>query len=229
MILGVIPLLIATLGAGLLAVWVWTKRGRTVAAPTCAVGDIEDGIVEVEGTLEAPGLLRAPISGRRAAAWELVIELERGMFSWTTVVARSAAESLSLVDASGRVSLEADAPQLRVHGPALCGRAGPFAAPPRAVLKLLWAHGCDPRGVIFCRGFRWYERILAPGDAVRVRGVAQWTTRGSDSGAPMPARPEAAGYRRMDMQAVLRPHEGTQLHLRPAAAAASASRGRATA
>ena len=206
-----LPLTLMALVAVILG-WV-AHAGRAVPSPT-PMREVRDGVVEVAGRVVAEGHLRAPISGRPAAAWELVVERERGMFSWSPVVIRSGSEPLTLEDGSGRVHIEATPSQLRVHGPALTGRAGPFRAPPQAVLRVLVAQGCDPRGVIFCRGFRWYERVVSPGDEIRVRGVAQWTSQGLKGASARPAR-TAPGYRGMPVRAVLRAEAGASLHLRP--------------
>ncbi len=194
--------------------WAVIRRAPgTVEA--CRVSDVRDGLVEVEGELDACGELRAPISGRSVAAWEVVVEQEEGLFSWRPVVLVSSSESLAVVDASGRIELAVAPEQLRVSGPSLSGRAGPFLAPPPAVLRLLRRRGCDPRGVIFCRGFRWRERVLRPGDHVRVCGVAQWTTVTPSSAVE--ARSEhgaTGGYRGLEMNAVLRAHEGQPVQIK---------------
>lgn len=197
--------------------WAVIRRAPEVSE-ACRVSEVEDGLVEVEGALEACGALRAPLSGRAAAAWEVVVEREEGLFSWRPVVVVSSAEALAVVDDSGRIELAVPPEQLRVSAPALSGRAGPFRAPPPAVLRLLRRRRCDPRGVIFCRGFRWSERVLRPGDHVRVRGVAQWTTLApSASAAGRPGGRGTGGYRGLETNAVLRAQAGQPVQIKTVA------------
>jgi len=195
---------------------IWSVIRRSPAgADVCPVSDIEDGLVEVEGALDAIGALRAPISGRSAAAWEVIVEREEGLFSWSPVVVASNSEALAVVDGSGRIDLLVAPEQIRVSGPTFSGRAGPFHAPPPAVLRLLRRGGWDPRGVIFCRGFRWRERVLRPGDQVRVRGVAQWTaaTSTTQDGCARPTG-TTGGYRGLEVNAVLRAQAGQPVKIR---------------
>ncbi|MGB1700908.1 MAG: hypothetical protein ACPHRO_13200, partial [Nannocystaceae bacterium] len=125
-----VALFALTLGLVVVAVlWAVVRRAPQEGA-VCPVSKVTDGLVEVEGRLDAAGDLRAPISGRAAAAWEVIVEREEGFFSWDPVVVASSTEALAVVDDSGRIDLRMAPEQLRVSGPAFTGRAGPFHAPP---------------------------------------------------------------------------------------------------
>jgi hypothetical protein len=186
--------------AGLGALRVARAAGVTCSAQRGPIRGLRGGYVEIEGVATGHHTRTAPLSGREALAWWLVVEEERGPLSWRRLLTLHDAVDFTIRDASGAIAIPSGGPRLQPDLPELRGHAGPFDPLPRQVESLLQAHQHETHGVLFGRAFRWREQVLSPGQSIRARG---WVDR-----RPVDAEHEAiaavaghvfeAGYRGLE-------------------------------
>lgn len=145
----------------------WLRRRGQVPSP---IATLAPGRVLVEGQAEGAAEYVAPISGRSAIGFRLLIERESGMRGWQTVHDHVEFGSFELRDASGAILVRAcrDALELGVgeHG----GEGGPFRPLPQPIVDLV-PLSVSVQGVLFHHvGIRWREWVLEPGASVWMRG-----------------------------------------------------------
>lgn len=151
------------------------------AAPTPAA-ELEEGLHEVAGRLDATGELTAPLTGRPCAWYRLLLE-QRRRNRWETVLDQKESLPTLLTDPSGAVGLPLSDADVVVSAPDRV-RTGIFGVPSddlTALLAKVAAPAVPPTGPFL----RWREEILAPGDRVFAVGVARtdgerWTLAGSE-------------------------------------------------
>jgi len=168
---------------------------------------VEEGWIEIRGRVAVQRELRAPLSGRRAAGYWLVIEQERGPTAWEPVVVLSELAAFDVRDDTGRVAVRARPEVVHADIFEQRGRGGPFKPLPARVERLLHEHHRSTQGVLFGKAFRWREQVLEPGHDVTVRGWAR--RRPAEDVSPAgaaPSRPavsSAGPYRHQPSQWVL--------------------------
>lgn len=178
------------------ALLLYRLRRFLSGAPRVAIDSVRPGWVEVAGQVkglqrDAGALCRAPISGREAVAWRVLIEQETGVRGWEPVVDLRDGVDFELDDGSGRIRVCAASSPLSLDVGERRGKGGPFAPPPAIVEQLIARHR-NPHGVLFHKGFRWREWVIEDGRQVRVNG---WVKA-------VPGD-RAVGYRRVDDELVL--------------------------
>ncbi len=166
--LAVVAAVTAALG-GPMALAVWRRRRDARAVPRTPIAGAPEGrVVRVVGVVaDAPGLLRAPLTGRRCAGYEATIEEDVARPAYRMTLARERAQvELTIHDGTGRAIVELataaifDEVGLRVGRPAV--------SEPAVAAMLARA---QPRPTV--RGpLRWRERALEVGATVAVIGVA---------------------------------------------------------
>ncbi|MDP2307049.1 MAG: GIDE domain-containing protein [Pseudomonadota bacterium] len=155
------------------------------AAPT-PVAELDDGLHEVSGRLQADGELQAPQTGRAAAFYRLVLE-QRRRNRWETVLDQRASLPGAIGDDTGAVALRLDDADVVVASPDRV-RTGVFAVP-SAELDALLARVAPPSIPPAGPFLRWREEILLAGDRVFAVGTArniegEWALHPVD-GAPL--------------------------------------------
>jgi len=158
------------------------------AAPT-AVNELDEGLHEVAGKLVADGELLAPLTGRPAAFYRLLLE-QRRRNRWETVLDQRDGVPSAVEDDTGRVAvLLADAEVVVSTADRI--RTGIYTVPSvelDALLARVSAPVVPPAGPFL----RWREEILLPGDRVFAVGNARpegdaegppaWALRAQESG-----------------------------------------------
>lgn len=155
------------------------------AAPT-PVAELDDGLHEVAGTLQAEGELHAPLTGRPAVFYRLLLE-QRRRNRWETVLDQRAALAGAIGDETGAVVLRLDDADVVVASPDRV-RTGIFAVPSPeldALLARVAPPSIPPAGPFL----RWREEILLAGDRVFAVGTAKGGEAGwalhAGEGAPL--------------------------------------------
>ena len=163
-------------------------RERTVRVADALAGTI----VRIVGTLR-PGAqtLRAPVSGRVCAHFDLQVWESAGEDGWKLVLREVSTTDFSVEDASGRAMVETSrfgaAVVLDAHW-----TSGTFNDATPALRQLLSRHGQKTTAFLgLNRSLRYREGALEPGERIAVVGRARWEDD-PDAGA---ARPERGGYR----------------------------------
>jgi hypothetical protein len=139
------------------------------AAPTAA-NALDEGLHEVAGRLVAEGEILAPLTGRPAVFYRLLLE-QRRRNRWETVLDQRDGVPSAVEDDTGRVALllaNADV----VVSAADRIRTGIYTVP-SAELDTLLARVATPIVAPAGPFLRWREEILLPGDRVFAVGNAQ--------------------------------------------------------
>lgn len=155
------------------------------AAPT-PVAELDEGLHEVSGRLQAKGQLEAPLTNRSAAFYRLLLE-QRRRNRWETVLDQRASLPVTLADDTGAVAIRLDDADVVVASPDRV-RTGIFTVP-SAELDALLARVAPPSRPPAGPFLRWREEILLAGDKVFAVGLANkgeagWTL-GARDGAPL--------------------------------------------
>lgn len=171
--------LLVALVAATLALTALRAAWRRVRRPSGPVPIVElgPGPAHVHARVRADETARAPITGREAVAWSVVVEEERGALGWRPVLQLASSVPFTLEDQTGRVRVDASGKALELDLEERRGKGGPFRPLPAAVGRLMRRHGRGTQGVLFEKGFRWRERVLLVGAEVYARGQAQATPR----------------------------------------------------
>ncbi|MCB9569069.1 MAG: hypothetical protein H6710_17960 [Myxococcales bacterium] len=146
-----------------------TKRMLRGAAPV-AIGEYPDGgCRRVDGELEIlERELQAPLSGRRCAAYEIIIE-ESTDKDWRQVARDVKVVPFVLRDGSGRAIIKPESASLSIVADVhTC--SGTFQDPGPRELALLDRLGLSARGLLFNRSLRYREGVLEPGERVAALG-----------------------------------------------------------
>lgn len=176
------------------------RRGRAARTPIAALGP---GPASVEGRVAGSADLLAPISGRAAIGYRLLIERETGVRGWVAVVERSEFGDFELCDSSGVIRVRASCSTTELEVAERGGEGGPFRPLPAEVVRLIAAR-MPVQGVLFHKGFRWREWVLEPDREVRVRG----------SVVSVASEAEPVGYREFGRALVLGGGAGAPLEIR---------------
>jgi hypothetical protein len=163
------------------------------------IADAKDGeMVRIVGVLRAlpraEGLLRAPLSGREGAHWDVrVLEyVSRGKSgSYVERFRESASQPFLLEDESGRAIVETAKFQCAIVRDQNL-RSGTFQDATPEMEAMLGRHGYTSTNMLgLNRGFRYEEGVLEPGERVTVLGRARW----EDDPDDVDAARERGGYR----------------------------------
>jgi hypothetical protein len=174
-------------------------RGHT-ASPIASLGL---GRALVEGKVEGAAERVAPISGRVAIGYRLLIERESGMRGWEPVHDRVDFGAFELRDASGAIRVRACAGALELGVGERGGEGGPFRPLPAPIVQRVAAR-MSIHGVLFHHvAIRWREWVLEPGAAVWMRG----------SVVSEPCEHAAIGYRELGRMLVLTGGAGAPLEI----------------
>ena len=150
------------------------------------------GIKRVVGVLSLDGEpLAAPLSGRRCAAWEVVVEEQRSSgksTSWYTIVREVQAVPFMLDDDTGRAHVDPSGAQIVVTADRR-SRSGTFDDPTPEERAFLDRHGEEAEGWVFNRTLRYREGVLEPDERVAVLG------QGAVSYDDVPEAQHQGGYR----------------------------------
>lgn len=140
------------------------------------VGDaVEGATVKIVGTLRHVGEpLRAPLSGRSCAYYEVRVEEHRGKNNWSTIVRESEGSQFLLEDGTGKALVKLDDPSTAVVED-LSLRSGTFNDPSVSAQEYLTKHGVDSTSFLgFNKTLRYFEGVLEEGETVVVYGRASW-------------------------------------------------------
>jgi hypothetical protein len=164
------------------------RRGTSTRTPIAALAP---GRADVQGRAEGRAELRAPISGRSAIGFRVLIEQEQGVRGWVPVLDLAEFADFELRDRSGTIRVLASRSILDVNVGEHGGDGGPFRPLPARVLELIESRVLV-HGVLFHKGFRWREWVLEDGREIIVRGRV--VSEPGDS---------SLGYRRLSEELVL--------------------------
>ncbi len=148
------------------AVIVRLRRASSVRTPIAALGL---GHADIQGRVVGPATRQAPITGRPAVGYRLLIEQEQGVGGWLAVLDVAEFGDFELRDPSGVILVQASSSIFNVNVGEHGGTGGPFRPLPSAVVQLI-ASRVPVQGVLFHKRFRWREWVLEPDSEVRVRG-----------------------------------------------------------
>lgn len=144
-------------------------RLRRATSTRTPIATLEPGRADVRGRASGPAELRAPVSGRTAIGFRLLIEQEHGVRGWVAVLDLAEFADFELCDRSGVIRVQASTSTLDMSVGERGGMAGPFRPLPARVVQLIAAR-VPVQGVLFHKGFRWREWVLEPDREVRIRG-----------------------------------------------------------
>ncbi|MDP2313324.1 MAG: GIDE domain-containing protein [Pseudomonadota bacterium] len=171
-----VPSLIAGVGIGATVVSVTVAvrafgnaRLLAEATPT-PIAELDEGLHEVAGRLQADGVLYAPLTGRAAVFYRLLLE-QRRRNRWETVLDQREARPGTIGDDTGTVTLRLDSADVVVASPDRV-RTGIFAVP-SAELAALLGRVAPPENPPAGPFLRWREEILLAGDRVFAVGTTQ--------------------------------------------------------
>lgn len=169
------------------------RRGRGPVSPIASLGQIGRLVrTVVEGELVGRAEHVAPISGRPAIGYRLLIERESGVRGWEPVHEDVGFGEFELRDASGSIRVRPCSGALELGVGEYGGEGGPFRPLPDVVERLVAAR-MAVHGVLFHVGVRWREWVLEPGALVWIRG----------SVVSEPCEHETVGYRQLGRKLVL--------------------------
>ncbi|MES2638846.1 MAG: GIDE domain-containing protein [Myxococcota bacterium] len=163
-----------TVCVGLAARAFGNARLLAEAAPT-PVAELDEGLHEVAGRLQAEGELIAPLTSRPAVFYRLLLE-QRRRNRWETVLDQRASLPAAIADDTGAVALRLDDADVVVASPDRV-RTGIFAVP-SPELDTLLARVAPPSIPPAGPFLRWREEILLADDRVFAVGTA----RGGEAG-----------------------------------------------
>lgn len=167
------------LTGGLLA-WRAFDTARLISStPSTPVGELDEGLHEVKGTLGADEAVEAPLSRRACVYYRILVE-QRRRNKWEALVDRKRSAPAWLDDGSGRVRVDVAAAQVVVSSPARV-RSGIFGVPSAELDELLARLGEKP-AEITGPFLRYREEVLEVGDrlyavATAARGENGWEMR----------------------------------------------------
>jgi hypothetical protein len=151
--------------------WLRTLR-RIENTPTAKVRSLSLGAVELCGAAEAEEPLVAPLSGKPAVWYEIVVEELRSSrrgSRWVVRKREQSSEPFHLRDETGRIQVLPDGAD--THLPDSFTARVPGVGVSANVESYLDRSGL--RRGLFGRSYRLRERSIGPGDPVYVLGVAQ--------------------------------------------------------
>lgn len=204
-----------------ICLWYLFRRSRVAdalgSAPCVDIGALREGATaRVQGTLEAHegDVLVAPVSGRRCAAYEVVVEEQRepkrheaewgGGPLWRPLVEEKRAVPFEVGDATGRVLVRPTRLEL---GTRTEWKADPSNLPPGTAERLdalLARHRVARRSPGSLVQYR--ERAIAFGDTVAVLGQARLERRSPPEG-------DRGGEDRHQQRLVIEPPAGAALRM----------------
>lgn len=164
-----------------------------------AIGDARDGdVVRITGVLRAARdreLLRAPLSGRRCAHFDVKVLERVSSGKRSDMVERfceTASQPFVIEDASGRRAYVRTDRFVCVITRDESQRSGTFQDATPEMEALLARHGHTSTGFLgFNKGFHYQEGVLEPGERVTVLGKARWEDDPDASSGPS----ATGGYR----------------------------------
>jgi len=167
------------------------------------IAQVKDGAAaKVVGKLGCLGVpLRAPLTGRPCAYYEVVVEehRRRGKHShWVTVIHERNLVDFLLRDQSGKALVKIATAQVALVMDAHF-KSGTFNDAHPALEAYLASHGQKSEGWLFNRNLRYREGVLEPEESVAVCGQARWEPD------PEPDPGMATGYRESPMRLLLGP------------------------
>jgi hypothetical protein len=202
---GEIVLLVATGIALVVGADLWLSPERRVRrtlrkARVSRIGDVREGLVKVVGKLELLETLTAPLSGRRCACYEVIVDkAEGGGDAEMPLIHEVATRDFLVMDDSGRArATVSPAAQMAVTKDAHWF-SGDLNHGTPTLEALLARHGWSSTRLAFDRTLRYREGVLEPGEEVAVFGMAH---RESEPD-PSPSDP-AWGYREAPSRLVIR-------------------------
>lgn len=174
------------LGFGIFALFrhYYSKEARTRRALNAQervpISEVpEGGIVKIAGRITYLGTpLEAPLSGRRCACWEVVVQerVQRGKNrQWREIIREQATQEFLVEDDTARAKVEAECfPQMALEQDGHFS-SGTFNDPTPELVQFLAENGYETAGLFgFNRTYRFREGVLEEGEAVAVLGKARW-------------------------------------------------------
>ena len=198
--------------AGLILGYVLTRYRRILRkmrqAPIRLIRDVKDGPARIAGKLGyvLPPLV-APLTGRRCAYFEVLVEQQGNKGHWRTLVQTTGGQDFSLRDESGQALVHLDSTMVAVVLDAhFRSGFGNDASP--ELEAFLSAHGTSSEGLVFNRTLRYREGVLEEGEMVSALGFARWEVDPEPS-----ASSQIGGYRDAPMRLVVSSEGETKLHV----------------
>jgi hypothetical protein len=144
-------------------------RLRRATSTRTPIATLAPGLATVHGRVTGPAERRAPISGRTGVGFRVLIEQERGVSGWVSVLDLVEFADFELCDRSGAIRVQASSSIIDMDVGEHGGVGGPFRPLPARVVELIESR-VHLHGVLFHKGFRWREWVLEPDREVGVRG-----------------------------------------------------------
>jgi hypothetical protein len=144
--------------------------------PRVDIASIHEGaVVKLVGRVDIDEPLRSPLSRRRCAYFEAVVEEHRSTrnrSSWVEVIREVGSRDFRLRDESGEVTVAVREEDVALTSDVSMS-TGFLKDPTPELEAFLAGHGQSGTGWIFNRSLRYREGVLGVGERVAVLGVAQ--------------------------------------------------------
>lgn len=160
-------------------VWWFSKEQKIRRAlrnvrPT-PIGQVREGLVKISGACRPLNVLRAPLSGRACAYYEVLVEqkVSSGKSShWRTIIREVEERDFVVEDGTGRARIEMVAIEAAVTRDGHWS-SGTFNDASPELEAFLNRHGHGSEGWIFNKTLRYREGVIEPGEQVAVLGWAE--------------------------------------------------------